>query len=215
MTKILGETVSGLNSRRTEYDFSLVDAEIQDLVNMVAYTSRTELEREQSEGNLKESVLTFNKGMTPKIHGSEYKAKLGTSFAYTQPNKTIYELTRYAEQIFDQIVDAKITPRSHRYENSNSWVKNGIKIIPSEDMSLYYGEQLILFNKTHYAKYLEFKKTQNHNKGIGIFWVLAGRIKREFGRFYYIERVVVDGGADRYPGVSIKPRKQYSTKIGK
>jgi len=109
MTKILGEE---FGSSSHEYDFSLVDAEIQDLVNMTAYVARAELENEQSEGNLKEAVLTFNRGSTPKPHGSEYQAKLGTSFVYTQPTQNIYELTRFAEQQFDQIVDKKIIPRS-------------------------------------------------------------------------------------------------------
>jgi len=231
--KVLGEKVDGVpRPPRSQYDFSLDRAEVQDLINQVAFISRSELAYEQRRKNLKNAALTFNKGYSPRKHGSEYQAKLGTSFQYTQPNKDIYEVTRAAQNMFEILVSSLITPHTRRYEDGNEWALNGKKIIPNPNMVLNYGDNLVIFNKVPYAKFVEFKETRNWRKGHRIFLLLQHRLRRRFGKEYIINRVVVDNTKkakkeyatpahfyfDRWetamPGIAIFARKNHTTKIG-
>ena len=98
-------------------------------------------------------------------------------------------------------------------------------------MSFEYGDELLFFNNMPYAKFLEFGTGKMKAKRI--FMLLVGRLKRIYGKTFYIERTVVSDvnrarGAfptnahfyyERWetakPGIRVRLRHEGNTTIGK
>ena len=230
---VLGESVNGISSApRAQYNFDLDKAEWQDLINMKGYIAREELKWEQSQGNLKAGILTFNNSSVPRRHGEEFtKAKLGDNLLYSNPQTDIYQLTLDAERMFRAIFHKYLKSRSGTFISANTWTKDRVATVPTPNMEFKYGQELLFYNETNYAKFLEFGTTRN--RAFRVFLLLVGRLKRLYGKTFYIERTVVsdvgtpksgfETNAHYYfarwetarPGIRIRLRHEGDTTIGK